>query len=160
MLTAVWPNRYATQAELRAGMVIYADLLGDINDVAWLAACRSAATTCRFFPVPAELIALAEESAEGAYLERVQDAEQQRIGAAHADIRRLLTAGTVTEEQADQHRQRYDRMVSDTLLAIREAGERTRRDRRHQWLHERHASRNRRIADGHWDAPPPATPHD
>jgi hypothetical protein len=109
--------------------------------------------------MPVELRELAEGAAETASLERIQTAEQQRIGAAHADIRRLLTAGTVTEEDAAANRQRYDRMVSDTLLAIREAGERTRRDRHHEWLHERQANRNQRIADGHWDQPPP-TPND
>jgi hypothetical protein len=160
LLFAQWPHRADSSDAAAALTMIYRATLGDLSDDAWLAGCWAALAGCTHFPMPVELRELAEGAAETASLERVQDAEQQRIGVAHADIRRLLTAGTVTEDQAEANRQRYDRMVSDTLLAIREAGERTRRDRRHEWLHERHANRNQRVADGHWEAPSPATPHD
>jgi hypothetical protein len=159
LLFAQWPHRADSSDAAAALTMIYRETLGDLSDAAWLAGCWAALATSTHFPMPVELRDLAEASADAVYHERVTATEQQRIGAAHADIRRLLTAGTVTEEQAEQTRTRYDRMVSDTLLAIREAGERTRRDRRHEWLHERHASRNRRIADGHWESPP-TTPND
>jgi hypothetical protein len=140
--------------------MIYRETLGELTDDAWLAGCWAALATCTHFPMPVELRELAEGAAERASVARTAIAEQNRLAAGQADIRRLLTAGTVTEEQAAANQARYDRMVSDTLKAIREAGQRVQRERRADWLHERQANRNRRIADGHWDAPAPTETDD
>lgn len=159
LLTAVWPSRYATQAELRAGMVVYADLLGDISDTAWLAACREAATTCRFFPVPAELTELAEAFAETAYLERVEAINAERLAESNERARHLLTTGAVTEEDAAAKRELMQRQVADMARHLREVNANARRPQRGDWQHEDRAVGNQRIADGHWDTPK-ETPND
>lgn len=123
LLTAVWPSRYASQAELRAGMVVYADLLGGLTDTDWLAACRQAATTCKFFPVPAELLEIASEIADRLCYERLARLDQARHEQAITDTNRLLSAGTVTEEQAAANRERYAAKVAEAVAAARAGGQ-------------------------------------
>jgi hypothetical protein len=160
LLLTLWPHRAESSETVAALRMVYRQACGDLTDAAWLGGCAAAVRTCKHFPMPVELRDLAEAHAEADYQDQVTSAEQRRIGTVHADIRRLLTAGTVTEEQATANRDRYDRMVSDTLKAIREAGQRVRQSQRADWLHERQANRNRRIADGHWDAPAPTETDD
>ena len=99
ILTAVWPSRYASQTELRAGMVAYADLVGELTDDAWLAACREASKTLKFFPVPAELTELAEAYAEDKTQQQIDRLEFQRIAESTAEVRHMLAAGAISAKE-------------------------------------------------------------
>jgi hypothetical protein len=124
-------------------MVIYADLLGDINDAAWLAACRAAATTCRFFPVPAELVALAEECADGATRDQLTVIDRQRIDQAITDTNRLLASG-LTGEKAEENKAWYEARFAETIAIIRANGEKA-ADRSEFWGSGRRRNARRQM---------------
>lgn len=150
LLLLLWPHRADSPQTVTALRLLYRDALGDLTDAAWLAGCAAAVRQCKHFPVPVELRDLAEAAADATWREQMTGVEQARLRAATEHGQRLLTAGTVDEAHAERNRQRLARLASDTLLTIRRAGDRTRQERRREWLHEQQAARHRRIADGYW----------
>jgi hypothetical protein len=157
LLLVLWPHRADSSETVAALRLVYREALGDLTDAAWLGACAAAMRQHRHFPMPVELRELAEGVADSTYRDRVATVERQRIDTATRDGHRLLTAGTINEEQAAANRDRYNRLAADTLRAIRDGGQRAQTEGRRLWLHERQANRNRRIADGHWDTQSDAT---
>lgn len=153
ILMLMWSHRATDAATVRDLTSLYGEILSDLSDEAWLSACRAAVRTCKHFPVPAELIDLAEAAADTAYQERITAVERQRINTATVDGIRLLSAGSIGEEQAAANQQRLSRMAADTLKTIRENGQRAQEESRRAWLHERHAARHQRIAEHHWETP-------
>lgn len=143
ILRACWPGRFADQGDLTRTMAAYAAALGDLSDEAWLGACRAALRTCRFFPVPAELLELAEAAAEEAQRGRLRAMEDARLRSAIMDGQRLLAAGVLTEEMAAANRERYAAMAAETLAAIKAGGEKVRAERRAEFWTGR-AGRRRR----------------
>lgn len=131
---------------VRALTGLYREALGELSDDAWLGACKAAVRSCRHFPVPAELLELADDYADAASRERVVAAERRRIDAAIDHGQRLLTAGVVTEDVAAERRERLAAMATETLAAIREGGAKAATRDADFWRVERKRRRGRRRA--------------
>lgn len=136
LLFLMWPHRAESSATVGALRSLYREAMGELSDAAWLAACRSAIRTCTHFPVPAELIALAESAAEDAYRHRIMAEAQPRPY--------LLPSGEISEEQAAANRERLAQMTAETLAAIRHGGEQATRQPGEYWRSPR--PRRHRVA--------------
>ncbi len=101
---------------------LYREALGELTDAAWIGACKAAIRSCKHFPVPAELLELAEAHAERTIYERVAAAEQQRANAAMVQGQKMLAAGVITEEQIAERQARLAEMAAETKRAIQAGG--------------------------------------
>lgn len=110
-------------SQLRA---LYHDALSDLSDDAWLLACRAAIRTCVHFPMPAELLSLAEVEAERMMAERHRANEQKRLAASTSGATLQLGAGTITPEQAAERAATYAEWVEQTRRAMTEGDEQRR----------------------------------
>lgn len=150
LLFVLWPHRAESSEGVAALRSIYQETLGELSDDAWLGACKTALKTCTHFPMPAELYDLALDFAEAASTERIRLAAVARNQEIAAMDQRALTEGRITEEQAAQNKQKYDRGVADTLRKLRVANADARSVGDGTWRHEDRAYGNKRIAEGHW----------
>jgi ribosomal protein L29 len=151
-LLEMWPHRAETVEQVRLLTSIYGEALGDLTPVEIDRACRAALRSCRHFPVPAELIALARPHLTGkpeddfdplAALRRDRtDWRQPVIGSAAP----LLPERAISDEQAAERRAALAKLMEQTRAQMAAASEQhksnarirhsRRRLAREGWVHQ------------------------
>lgn len=80
-LLMTWPHRADDAGDVALLKAAYYEAVCDLDDLAWITACRRAVRHCKYFPVPAELLAFVETPQPGRDAEADFDLIRAQVGA-------------------------------------------------------------------------------